>query len=65
MRRLAAFLGPFVGVLGLLTIITSWEPESAFAKARVFAVVALMLSFLLVWYGGARKGSMTDPRKRR
>jgi hypothetical protein len=65
MRRLAAFLGPLLGFIGVLALITSWEPGSAFAKARVFAVVAFILCFPLIWYGAARRDSMINDRKRR
>jgi len=64
-RRLAVFLGLLLGFVGLLAIVTSWEPGSALAKARVFAVVAFLLGFIFIWYGAARKGSTVDHRKKR
>ncbi len=55
MKRLATLLGVLASFLGLLVFLISWEPGSALAKSRVFAIVAFVLCILLVWYGQVAK----------
>jgi len=50
-RRIAAVAGPVFGLLGFLTIASSWEPAARALRARGLAAVALALCLVLVWYG--------------
>jgi hypothetical protein len=60
MKRLAETLGIVFGVLGLLAIASTSPFHDAYVKGRVFALVAFLLCFLLIWYS-SRKPSANKP----